>query len=70
MARPRSVFRRNVGGIDCKTCASVFVVTHSHTMQEPLPSRPMPVSALAPADERKEMMTNGAKPGIIVGFEC
>ena len=43
-------------------------MTHSHTMQEPLLGRPMPVSALTPAGERKEMTTNGAAHGIVVGF--
>jgi hypothetical protein len=37
-------------------------------MQEPLPDRPMPVSALKPADERNEMTAIRATPGIVVGF--
>jgi hypothetical protein len=57
-----------LGAIDSTTCASVFVVTHSHTMQEPLPDRPTPVSALTPAGGRKEMTMNSASPGILVGF--
>jgi hypothetical protein len=45
-------------------------MTYSHTMQEPLPDCPTPVSALTPAGERKEMTTNRAMPGIVVGFAC
>jgi hypothetical protein len=43
---------------------------YSHTMQEPLLGRPMPVSALTPAGERKEMTKNRATHGIVVGFAC
>ena len=45
-------------------------MTHSHTMQEPLLDRPASVSALTPAGGRKEMTTNGAAHGIVVGFAC
>ena len=71
MARSRSVFRRNLGAIDSNTCASTLAgMTHSHTMQEPLPDRPTPVSALTPAGGRKEMTRNRALHGIVVGFAC
>ena len=43
-------------------------MTYTHTMQEPLLDPPTPVSALKPAGERKEMTTNGAAHGIVVGF--
>ena len=43
-------------------------MTYSHNMQEPLPDRPKPVSALTPTGERKEMTTNGALTGIVVGL--
>ncbi len=69
MARSRSVFRRNLGAIDSNTCASTLAgMTHSHTMQEPLLARAKPVSALTQGGGRKEMTTNGAAPGIVVGF--
>jgi hypothetical protein len=37
-------------------------------MQEPLPDRPTPVSALKPAGERKEMTRNLVTRGIVVGL--
>ena len=45
-------------------------MTHSHTMQEPLPARPASVSALTPAGERKEMTAIRASHAIVVGFAC
>ena len=51
-----------------ETASTLAGMTHSHTMQEPLPYRPTSVSALMPAGKRKEMTTNGAAHGIVVGF--
>ena len=45
-------------------------MTPSHTMQEPLPDRPKPVSALTLAGGRKEVPTNRASHAIVVGFAC
>jgi len=45
-------------------------MTDPNIMQGPLPDRPTPVSALTPAGGRKEMTTNGAAHGIVVGFAC
>lgn len=43
-------------------------MSYAHTMQELLRDRPTPVSALALAGKRKEMPTNRALHGIVVGF--
>jgi hypothetical protein len=51
-----------------ETASTLAGMTHSHTMQEPLPARPASVSALTPASGRKEMTTNRAAHGIVVGF--
>ena len=53
-----------------ETASSLAGMTHSHTMQETLSDRPMPVSALKPADERKEMTKKRAMHGIVVGVAC
>ena len=53
-----------------ETASTLASMTYSHTMQEPLPDRPKPVSALTPAGGRKEMTMNHALPGIVVGFAC
>ena len=51
-----------------ETASTLASMTYSHTMQEPLPDSPTPVSALTPAGGRKEMTINRASPGIVVGF--
>ena len=53
-----------------ETASTLAGMTNSHTMQEPLPDRPTPVSALKPAGERKEMTMNRGSYGIVVGFVC
>ncbi len=51
-----------------ETASTLARMTYSNTMQEPLPAHPASVSALTPAGGRKEMTTNGAAYGIVVGF--
>ena len=51
-----------------ETASTLVRMTHLHTMQEPLPDPPTPVSALTQGGGREEMTTNGAAHGIVVGF--
>lgn len=60
--------KRQRGAELSETASTLARMTHSHTMQEPLPDRATPVSALIPADECKEMTMTDALHGIIVGF--
>jgi hypothetical protein len=52
-----------------ETAFTLAGITYTHTMQETLPDRPKPVSALTPAGGRKQMTRNRVTPKIVVGFE-
>jgi hypothetical protein len=69
VARIRPAERQR-GAEPPETASTLAGMTHSHTMQETLPSRPTPVSALTPAGERKEMTAIRASHAIVVGFAC
>ena len=49
-----------------ETASTLARMTNTHTMQEPLPDRPTPVSALQPAGECKEITINHTLPVIVV----
>jgi hypothetical protein len=53
-----------------ETASTLAGMTHSHTMQEPLPDRPASVFALTTAGECKEGPVRHPTHGIVVGFAC
>ena len=67
VARIRPAERRRSAELR-ETASTLAGMTHSHTMQELLPDRPAPVSALTLEGGRKEVTMNRALPGIVVGF--